>query len=665
MRVLNVSFLRRGQLLLAILLLACAGLAHAQSKNDANSTGDPPARVARLAFASGDLGLLPAGSTSWSAADINRPLTNGDKLSSAADTRAELDLGSASLRIDSNSDIGILNLSEQTGQFELTQGTLNITVRNIDQGSTYEIDTPTLALVIDQPGSFRVDVPKDGSSTAVTVHDGLGTVYGENSAQRQVFSGRRYQFNDSTLNDITVTDVTSNDTFDEWCNDRDAQQANSGSAQYVSDDVVGGNDLDGWGSWEEDQDYGAIWYPAVVAASWAPYRFGHWTWIWPWGWTWVDDLPWGFAPYHYGRWAFVHNHWGWIPGPRHVRPVYAPALVAFIGTGAGRPVGWFPLGPRDVYSPWYHASRNYYTGVNIANIGVGRYNDQAALINTIHNQYGLYQSGRAAPGNTYAYRNTPTALTAVSAQTFAGARNVQNSQIRLDAQQVAAASVIAPTALQRPTTTSFGQPRPMNGPSLPSASFNRQVVAVGRPAATLASTASARAGQPASHVRVLDVRPSTPISSHAQVVGGAEVVRQPRFPTSPPNRQAPQLPSSSEQDTVSRPAMLPQIPHFQAAQQVQAVAQQPARYQPVTQSYAPREENPEPSRFEAAERSHQYVPERPEVSNPNPSYQSYERPDFVRPEQQSSRPMQDMHPQSAPAHPRASAPPPSREGNQH
>jgi hypothetical protein len=316
MRVLNVSFLRRGQLLLAILLLACAGLAHAQSKNDANSTGDPPARVARLAFASGDLGLLPAGSTSWSAADINRPLTNGDKLSSAADTRAELDLGSASLRIDSNSDIGILNLSEQTGQFELTQGTLNITVRNIDQGSTYEIDTPTLALVIDQPGSFRVDVPKDGSSTAVTVHDGLGTVYGENSAQRQVFSGRRYQFNDSTLNDITVTDVTSNDTFDEWCNDRDAQQANSGSAQYVSDDVVGGNDLDGWGSWEEDQDYGAIWYPAVVAASWAPYRFGHWTWIWPWGWTWVDDLPWGFAPYHYGRWAFVHNHWGWIRGAR-------------------------------------------------------------------------------------------------------------------------------------------------------------------------------------------------------------------------------------------------------------------------------------------------------------------------------------------------------------
>jgi hypothetical protein len=662
MRVLNASFLRNAQLLLAILLLACAGFAQAQSSTDDanNAAGDPPPRVARLAFASGDLGLLPAGSTSWSAADVNRPLTNGDKLSSGADARAELDLGGASLRLDNNSDIGILNLNLQTGQFELTQGTINVTVRNVDQGSTYEIDTPTLALVIDQPGSFRVDVPSDGSFTTVAVQDGMATIYGENSAQRQIFSGRRYQFNDSVLNDIVVSDVTSDDAFDLWCKDRDAQQAgqDQGSAQYVSDDMVGGNDLDGWGSWEQDADYGAVWYPSVVAAGWAPYRFGHWVWIWPWGWTWVDNLPWGFAPYHYGRWAFIHNHWGWIPGPRYVRPIYAPALVAFVGTGAGRPVGWFPLGPHDVYSPWYHASRNYYTGVNIANIGVGRYYDQATLINTIHNQYGLYQSGRAAPGNAYAYRNAPAALTAVSAQTFAGARNVQNGQVHLDPQQMAAASVIGPTALQRPTTTSFGQPRAITGQSLPAAGFNRQVIAVGHPASVLGATASVRAGQPASNVRVLNVRPSTPVISHAQVVGGAEVVRQPRV------IQAPSAPPAPQPETASRPATLPQVPHFQAAEQVQTV-QQPMRYQPVTQPYAPREENPEQARIEAAERSHQYVPERPPQQYPNPSYQPYQRPDFARPQQQQARPMEEMRPQSAPAHPHASAPPPSRDSGQH
>jgi hypothetical protein len=658
MRVLNAPSSSLGQILLALLLLICVSIANAQSDDSQGANvNDPPTRVARLSFAIGDLGLMPAGTTNWGAADVNRPLTNGDKLSSGPDAKAELDLGGASLRINDDSDIGILNLDGHTGQFELTQGTLNITVRNIDQGSTYEIDTPTLALVIEQPGTFRVDVPSDGSSTSIAVSDGLGTIYGENNAQRQVYSGRRYQFNNSALSDVMVTDITSSDAFDLWCNDRDSQQANDASAQYVSDDMVGSGDLNGSGSWEQDEDYGAIWYPSIVAAGWAPYRFGHWAWIWPWGWTWVDSLPWGFAPYHYGRWAFIHNRWGWIPGPRHIRPIYAPALVAFVGTGAGHPVGWFPLGPRDVYSPWYHASSNYYTGVNLANIGVGRYYDQTALINTIHNQYGLFQSGRALPGNTYAYRNTPAALTAVPAQVFAGARNVQNSQVRLDAQQVASASVIAPTALQRPTASSFGPPRLVDGRPLPSAGFNRQVIAVGRPAAAVAATASFNAGQPASNVRVLNIHPGAPVISHAQVVGGAEVVRQPRFAPPPQAAQLPQVAQPAEVDAAPRPSTLPEVPHFQPAQQVRPIEQ--PRYQPVTQSYAPREENPEQARFEAAQRSHDYVPERPQEENPNPSYQPYERPDFARPEQ-SSHPMQETHPQSAP-HPHASAPAPSHD----
>lgn len=629
MPLLNTSLLRSWQMAVALLLLMCASFAYAQSADMPSDAGDPPARVARLSFANGDLGVLPAGSTSWAAADINRPLTNGDKLSSGPGARAELDLGGAVLRIDGQSDIGVLNLNEQTGQFELTQGTLNITVRSVDQGATYEIDTPTLALVIDQAGSFRVDVPGNGNATVVTVNDGVATVYGENNAQREVYSGRRYEFNDSALHDMTVNEITGNDAFDAWCNNRDANQAADASAQYVSDDMVGGDDLDGWGSWEEDGDYGAIWYPVNVGFGWAPYRFGHWVWIAPWGWTWVDNLPWGFAPYHYGRWAFIHNRWGWIPGPRHLRPVYAPALVAFLHTGAGHPVGWFPLGPRDVYNPGYHASRSYYTGINLANIGVGRYYDQTSLINTIHNQYGLYQSGRVAAGSSYAYRHTPSALTAVSEQSFTNARNVQNSQVHLSAQQFADASVIAPSALQRPAAGSFGQARLVNARPLPSAAFNRQVVAVGRPAAAVAATASLRNGQAVSNVRVLGVRPGAVTRVQA---ANSTAPRQPRFS---PSSQA------VGADVSAHPATLPQVPHFQSAEQIQQVARPPGNA-PAAPSYSPREDNPEQQRFDAAQRAHDYVPQQrqPEV---NPSYQPYHeqsypqeyaRPDFARPEQE-------------------------------
>ncbi len=92
-----------------------------------------------------------------------------------------------------------------------------------------------------------------------------------------------------------------------------------------------------------------MWVPNGTPAGWAPYHYGHWVWVDPWGWTWVDDAPWGFAPFHYGRWAYVGGYWGWVPGPIAARPVYAPALVAWVGGGAVE-AEWLGsrFGPREV-----------------------------------------------------------------------------------------------------------------------------------------------------------------------------------------------------------------------------------------------------------------------------------------------------------------------------
>ncbi len=304
---------RRRKIALAALLLICTGVVNAQSDDGQPGAGDPPTRVARLSYATGDLGLMPAGSTNWSAADVNRPLTNGDKLSGGPDARAELDLGNAALRINGQSDIGVLNLNEQIGQFEVTQGTLNITVRNLDQGSSYEIDTPTLALVIDQPGTFRVDVDGNGASTTVTAFSGAGMVYGENNAQRDVIqwaqlSVRRFLAEQChrqrdqwrrcvrcLVQRPRCRSTRNEDAQRRICLRRHGRRTGSGPIRQLAD----------------DDDYGAVWYPADVAC-WlgAVYRFGHWVWIAPWGWTWVDNLPWGFAPYHYGRWAFIRGALG-------------------------------------------------------------------------------------------------------------------------------------------------------------------------------------------------------------------------------------------------------------------------------------------------------------------------------------------------------------------
>ena len=131
---------------------------------------------------------------------------------------------------------------------------------------------------------------------------------------------------------------------------RDRRYDESRSATYLSHDVVGYEDLDDYGDWRNDSNYGHVWFPNRVAVGWAPYHEGHWDWISPWGYTWVDDSPWGYAPFHYGRWVTIRGRWGWVAGPVAVGAVYAPALVVFIGgggvgVGLGANVGWFPLGP--------------------------------------------------------------------------------------------------------------------------------------------------------------------------------------------------------------------------------------------------------------------------------------------------------------------------------
>ena len=92
-----------------------------------------------------------------------------------------------------------------------------------------------------------------------------------------------------------------------------------------------------------------------MPSDWAPYSTGRWVYDPYYEWTWVDDAPWGWAPFHHGRWVLVGGFWAWAPGPVILRPVYAPALVAFFGIAPGVSVrvgipgpalGW--VGPRVV-----------------------------------------------------------------------------------------------------------------------------------------------------------------------------------------------------------------------------------------------------------------------------------------------------------------------------
>ncbi|RKP52761.1 DUF6600 domain-containing protein [Trinickia fusca] len=396
----------------------------------ATQSADPPSRVARLDYMAGTVTTEPAGASDWSYAAVNRPLTTGDQLWNDANARSELHIGSTAVRLGASTNLDILNLDDTSAQMKVAQGTLSTRVRALPQGSSYEIDTPNVALAVTRAGDYRVDVAPDGSTTTVTVRSGALTAYGDNG-QVPLTAGQQITFSGTNLQEAASQEVPPLDAFDQWAASRDAAEDRSVSARYVSRDIPGYQDLDENGTWRNDPQYGAVWVPHYEPEGWAPYHDGHWAWVAPWGWTWIDDAPWGFAPYHYGRWAYVGSSWCWVPGPLVVSapPVYAPALVAFVGGGGGgvnwgvslsiggaaaAGVAWFPLGPGEIWRPhWGGWSPRYYERVN-----------QTVIVNQNINITNIH--------NTYINYHAPGALTAVPATAFVHGQPVPRFAQKVD-----------------------------------------------------------------------------------------------------------------------------------------------------------------------------------------------------------------------------------------
>src|SRR5579863_9407719 len=456
-------------------MIAIAGVVAAQ---------DPPTRIGRLNYVSGSVSFQPGGVDDWVPATINRPLTVGDQLYADAGARAEIHVPGTAFRLGSQTAVEFLNLDDRNTQVRLSEGALDVRVRRLSEN--LEVDTPTLAFTITRPGDYRIDTNPNTYETYVTVRNGEGQVTG-NAGTFGVHAGEQAAVTGQDGAQLNMYRAPDYDDFDNWVQSRDRREDHAPSARYVSPDMVGYEDLDQYGTWRNVPAYGRCWVPSNVSAGWAPYHDGHWVWVDPWGWTWVDDEPWGFAPFHYGRWAHFDGFWGWVPGPVAVAPVYAPALVAWVafgggagvsvGFGGGPAVGWFPLGPRDVYIPAYGASRNYVSRVNVSNTTV--------INNTnITNVYNNYVQTKTISTTNYMNRTVPGAVVAVPPNALASARPVQQVAIKVQPNQISAVKTLDAAPHVAPQTVSVlghapsvfaGAPRP------PAAVLSKPVVAKSTP----------------------------------------------------------------------------------------------------------------------------------------------------------------------------------------
>jgi hypothetical protein len=413
--------MRSPQTIVGVILLLVAGAA--------DTFADPPERVARISVLDGTVSFRTADSDQWSPASMNYPLTIGDEVWTDRASRLELEMGATAVDFDAQTAASVLNLDHHVVQLRLLQGTAVARVRELAPGESLEVDTPNSAVSLLGPGIYRITVSPSGESTMVTVRRGDADIASGISGF-PLHAAQSAQIDGVEGPTLSLVALSPPDEFDQWAIARDPRIETT-AVRYMPRTVVGYEDLDAFGSWQVAPEYGPVWAPRVQA-GWAPYRFGHWVWRSPWGWTWVDDAPWGFAPFHYGRWAFVGNGWVWVPGTIVARPVYAPALVAFVGGPgwqvgvANAPVGWFPLGPREAFVPAYVVSPAYVTALNRPHV--------TTVVNV------------NVTNVTYVNRAVPGAVTVVSHDTFVRARPVAPSLVRITPQTLSAVVVVGHAA---------------------------------------------------------------------------------------------------------------------------------------------------------------------------------------------------------------------------
>ena len=336
----------------------------------AQAQDDPPGRVGRLVELHGSVSRFDHEDGQWTEAERNRPLTAGDRLSTAAAARVELRVGSTVLRLGGASELEVLRLDDERLVFQLHSGMLALRVRSREVASEIEVVTDEARLRPTRSGHYRFDRIDD------TTHAGSwrGELRLLDADNLSVAAGQRVElYRQGRSRELRhAWSGMPEDAFASWVDRDDRRDERTASTRHVSPEMTGAEDLDRHGSWDRHAEYGAIWFPYEVRAGWAPYRYGHWAWVRPWGWTWVDEARWGFAPFHYGRWVHWRDRWGWVPGTYVARPVYAPALVAWVGgpqwgvsVNIGAPaVGWVPLAPREAFVPYYRSTPVYVERLN-------------------------------------------------------------------------------------------------------------------------------------------------------------------------------------------------------------------------------------------------------------------------------------------------------------
>ena len=348
----------------------------------------PPGRVGRIAALRGAVALRNE-AAAWGAARGNEPLSSASTVMTGPGAMVKIEIGPSRFWLGGAARLAILRLDDRRFIAHLERGAMFLDIRDPEAGEVWLVVTQRATMRAERTGRFVIEAGDAGHATRFSALDAPAEVMGGMMTFRLgversgVFAGTASPYH-GAVGDLQVDDFT----LEMGAHDP-AEYASSPPVFALPPQVArmtGGENLLSVGTWENNPTLGPLWYPPE-GGGYVPYTAGTWTYVAPWGWTWVDSTSWGFASFDYGRWVPVDGTWAWAPSlpnaPLEARPVYAPALVAFVGMNAGIGMGsgfgfdlgnptlypfgtlaWTPLWPGEFYLPPYPVDRDYLRAIN-------------------------------------------------------------------------------------------------------------------------------------------------------------------------------------------------------------------------------------------------------------------------------------------------------------
>ena len=341
---------------------------------------DSQVRIVRLSSVDGDVQIDRNTGAGWEKAFLNLPITQGVKLQTGGDGRAEVEFEDGTVvRLAPKSAVEFSRLSlrdsgSKISDVKALEGTVyvNFLPQNEDE---FTLSFVRENVTLPGPAHFRVQVG-DASAT-VAVFDGSANISGP-SGSVEVEKKHAVSFDLANHDQYAMAKLT-DEPFDTWDKEQDKYHKTYLSKNHdYSANAYGASDLNYYGNFFNAPGYGMVWQPYFVDAGWDPFMDGGWAWYPGYGYTWVSSYPWGWTPYHCGSWLFGASFgWAWQPGGCGswfgLPPVINPPRTFQQPQPPLRPGrGTVVLAPRPIVSNSLISSRRMVIEKNSAGLGIPR-----------------------------------------------------------------------------------------------------------------------------------------------------------------------------------------------------------------------------------------------------------------------------------------------------